>query len=201
MPLTFRRARPDDVDAAIPLIYSSGPDAFDYAFARPGRNSEQDFLRYAFVQGGGQFGWRQHWVGEQDGKVVAAGTVFGGEVTLGYMLAATRQILGYFGLAAPGVVRRGLQLERIICPPPRRTLYLAHLGVTPDLRGEGLGSQLIEHFLQIGRSNGLPMAALDVSVANPKAQALYERFGFEVQVERVSTLPGVSSHRYMQRKL
>lgn len=201
MPLTFRRARPDDVDTAIPLIYSSGPDAFDYAFARPGRNSAQDFLRYAFVQGDGQFGWRQHWVGEQDGKVVTAGTVFGGEVTLGYMLAATRQILGYFGLAAPGVIRRGLQLERIICPPPRRTLYLAHLGVTPDLRGEGLGSQLIEHFLQIGRSNGLPMAALDVSVANPKAQALYERFGFEVQVERVSTLPGVSSHRYMQRKL
>ena len=201
MPLTFRRARPDDVDAAIPLIYISGPDAFDYAFARPGRNSAQDFLRYAFVQGSGQFGWRQHWVGEQDGNVVAAGTVFGGEVTLGYMLAATRQILGYFGLAAPGVIRRGLQLERIICPPPRRTLYLAHLGVTPDLRGEGLGSQLIEHFMQIGRSNGLPMAALDVSVANPKAQALYERFGFEVQVERVSTLPGVSSHRYMQRKL
>ncbi|QJP11629.1 GNAT family N-acetyltransferase [Pseudomonas multiresinivorans] len=200
MSLTFRRARPDDV-AAIPLIYSSGPDAFDYAFARPGRNSAQDFLRYAFVQGGGQFGWRQHWVGEQDGQVVAAGTVFGGEVTLGYMLAATRQILGYFGLGAPGVIRRGLQLERIICPPPRRTLYLAHLGVTSDLRGEGLGSQLIEHFLQIGRSNGLPMAALDVSVANPKAQALYERFGFEVQVERVSTLPGVSSHRYMQRKL
>ncbi|QRY81302.1 GNAT family N-acetyltransferase [Pseudomonas sp. PDNC002] len=201
MPLTFRRARPDDVDAAIPLIYSSGPDAFDYAFARPGRNSAQDFLRYAFVQGGGQFGWRQHWVGEQDGQVVAAGTVFGGEVTLGYMLAATRQILGYFGLGAPGVIRRGLQLEKIICPPPRRTLYLAHLGVTPDLRGEGLGSQLIEHFLQIGRDSDLPIAALDVSVANPKAQALYERFGFGVQVERASTLPGVSSHRYMQRQL
>ena len=73
--------------------------------------------------------------------------------------------------------------------------------MTPSLRGEGLGSQLIEHFLQIGRDSGLPMAALDVSVANPKAQALYERFGFAVQVERVSTLPGVSSHRYMQRKL
>ena len=201
MPLTFRRARLDDVDAAIPLIYSSGPDAFDYAFARPGRNSAQDFLRYAFVQGGGQFGWRQHWVGEQDGQVVAAGTVFGGEANLGYMLAATRQSLGYFGWGSAGVIRRGLQLERIICPPPRRTLYLAHLGVTPTLRGEGLGSQLIDHFLQIGRSVGLPMAALDVSAANPRAQALYERLGFSVQAERVSTLPGVSSHRYMQRPL
>ncbi|MFV3306482.1 GNAT family N-acetyltransferase [Pseudomonas sp. NY15181] len=201
MSLTFRRARPDDVDAAIPLIYSSGPDAFDYAFARPGRNSAQDFLRYAFLQGGGQFGWRQHWVGERDGEVVAAGTVFGGEVNLGYMLAATRQILGYFGLASPRVIVRGLQLERIICPPPRRTLYLAHLGVTPDRRGEGLGSQLIDHFLRHGRHLGVPMAALDVSVANPKAQALYERFGFSVQVERISTLPGVSSHRYMQRPL
>jgi len=201
MPLTFRRARPNDVDAAIPLIYSSGPDAFDYAFARPGRNSAQDFLRYAFVQGGGQFGWRQHWVGERDGDVVAAGTVFGGEVNLGYMLAATRQIIGYFGLGSPRVIVRGLQLERIICPPPKRTLYLAHLGVTSSQRGEGLGSQLIDHLLQIGRNAGLSMAALDVSVANPRAQALYERFGFSVQVERTSTLPGVSSHRYMQRPL
>ncbi|MCP1624661.1 GNAT family N-acetyltransferase [Pseudomonas nitroreducens] len=201
MPLTFRRARPADVDAAVPLIYSSGPDAFDYAFARPGRNSAEDFLRYAFLQGGGQFGWRQHWVGEQDGQVVAAGTVFGGEVNLSYMLAATRQIFGYFGLGSAGVIRRGLQLEKIICPPPRKTLYLAHLGVTPTLRGEGLGSQLIDHFLQIGRSSGLPMAALDVSTANPKAQALYERLGFCVQLERASTLPGVAGSRYMQRQL
>lgn len=201
MPLTFRPARVTDVDAAVPLIYSSGPDAFDYAFARPGRNSAQDFLRYAFVQGSGQFGWRQHWVGELDGRVVAAGTVFGGEQNLGYMLAASRQILGFFGRASLPVILRGLQLERIICPPPRRTLYLAHLGVTPALRGEGLGSQLIEHFLQHGRGTGLTVAALDVSAANPKAQALYERFGFAVQVERVSTLPNVSSHRYMQRAL
>ena len=201
MPLTFRRARPDDVDAAVPLIYSSGPDAFDYAFARPGRNSAEDFLRYAFVQGDGQFGWRQHWVGEQDGQVVAAGTVFGGEANLGYMLAATRQILGYFGLGSVGVIRRGLQLERIICPPPRKTLYLAHLGITPTLRGEGLGSQLIDHFLQIGRRSGLPVAALDVSAANPRAQALYERLGFTVQVERTSNLPSVAGSRYMQRQL
>lgn len=201
MPLTFRPARSTDVDAAIPLIYSAGPDAFDYAFARPGRNSAQDFLRYAFLHGGGQFGWRQHWVGEQDGQVVAAGTVFGGEQNLGYMLAASRQILGFFGLGSLPVIRRGLQLERIICPPPRRTLYLAHLGVTPDLRGEGLGSQLIEHFLQHGRRSGLPVAALDVSAANPKAQALYERLGFTVDIERTSNLPGVASHRYMRRSL
>lgn len=201
MPLSFRPARPEDVDAAVPLIYSSGPDAFDYAFARPGRNSAQDFLRHAFAQGGGQFGWRQHTVGELDGRVVAVGTVFGGEANLGYLLAASRQIFGFFGLGAAAVIRRGLQLERIICPPPKRTLYLAHLGVAPELRGEGLGSQLVAHFLERGRRAGLPMAALDVSVANPRAQALYERLGFTVQAERHSNLPGVASHRYMQRAL
>ncbi|MCP8464039.1 GNAT family N-acetyltransferase [Pseudomonas sp. ZM23] len=201
MPLTFRPARPADVDAAVPLIYSSGPEAFDYAFARPGRNNAQDFLRYAFAQGSGQFGWRQHWVGELDGRVVAAGTVFGGEQNLGYLLAASRQILGFFGAGSLPVIRRGLQLERIICPPPRRTLYLAHLGVTPELRGEGLGSQLIDHLLQRGRRAGVSMAALDVSAANPKAQALYERLGFRVQIERPSHLPSVADHRYMQRPL
>ncbi|WP_435607352.1 GNAT family N-acetyltransferase [Pseudomonas knackmussii] len=201
MPLSFRPARPDDVDAAIPLIYSSGPDAFDYAFARPGRNSAQDFLRRAFLHGGGQFGWRQHTVGELDGKVVAAGTIFGGEANLGYLLAAARQILGYFGLGSVGVIHHGLQLEKIICPPPKHTLYLAHLGVDPSLRSQGVGRELIEHFIERGRRAGLKTAALDVSAANPRAQALYEKLGFEVQEERVSTLPGVASHRYMQRAI
>ena len=76
MSLHFRPARAEDVDAAIPLIYSSGPAAFDYVFAGTPKGSAQDFLRKAFVSGAGQFGYRQHWLGEQDGQVVAAGTVY-----------------------------------------------------------------------------------------------------------------------------
>ena len=33
MEIKFRQARISDIDAAVPLIYSSGPDAFEYIFS------------------------------------------------------------------------------------------------------------------------------------------------------------------------
>ena len=49
MSLQFRPARAEDVDAAIALIYSSGPAAFDYVFAGTPKGSAQDFLRKEFA--------------------------------------------------------------------------------------------------------------------------------------------------------
>ena len=69
----FRAATADDAEAAVPLIHSSGPAAFEYVFAVPGRGDARDFLMRAFVDGAGEFGWRNHRVGELDGRVVARG--------------------------------------------------------------------------------------------------------------------------------
>ncbi|MBX9756514.1 MAG: GNAT family N-acetyltransferase [Pseudomonadaceae bacterium] len=202
MPLAFRRALPDDVAAAVPLIYSSGPAAFDYAFACTAKGDAQDFLRWVFVRGRGQFGYRQHWVGSQDGQVVASGTAQSGEANLANLLLAASQIIRFYGpLQCWKVLWRGVQLERIIAPPPKRTFYLAHLGVSSAITGQGIGSQLIDFLLQQGRAAGFSRCALDVAASNPRAQALYERLGFAVQRETASHLPGIAAHRYLQRAL
>ena len=202
----FRPAAPADAADAVPLIYSSGPAAFDYVFAVDGRGSAQEFLRRAFVDGAGEFGWRNHWVGELDGEVAAVGAGYGGESGLAFMLAAGRQILAHYGPRyAPGVIVRGLRVERVIPPPARRLHYLAHLGVVPALRGQGIGQQLIEHLVAQGRVQGKQRLVLDVAVGNPRAQALYERLGFRVTAERRSQLArdqaAVPDHRRMERAL
>lgn len=202
MPLAFRRALPDDVAAAVPLIYSSGPAAFDYVFASTPKGSAQDFLRQAFVSGAGQFGYRQHWVAEQAGRVVAVGTALSGEVNLRNMLAAAGQIIRFYGpLHCWKVLWDGLQMERIVAPPPKRTYYLAHLGVSSAITGQGIGTQLIDFLLQQGRGEGFSVTSLDVSAGNPHAQRLYERLGFAMQRENPSHLPGIAAHRYLQRPL
>lgn len=202
MTLHFRPARSDDAEAAVPLIYSSGPAAFDYVFGGTPKGTAQDFLHKAFVSGAGQFGYRQHWVGEQDGRVVAAGTALSGEVNLRNMRVAAGQIMGFYGpLHCWKVLWSGLQMERIVLPPPKRTFYLAHLGVNRASTGQGIGTQLIDYLLQQGRDAGFSITALDVSAGNPLAQRLYERLGFVVQIERASHLPGIAAHRYLQRPL
>lgn len=202
MTLHFRPARSDDAEAAVPLIYSSGPAAFDYVFGGTPKGTARDFLCKAFVSGAGQFGYRQHWVGEQDGRVVAVGTALSGEVNLRNMRVAAGQIMGFYGpLHCWKVLWSGLQMERIVLPPPKCTFYLAHLGVNRASTGQGIGTQLIDYLLQQGRGAGFSITALDVSAGNPLAQRLYERLGFVVQIERASHLPGIAAHRYLQRPL
>lgn len=185
--LAFRPATAADAGVAGSLIYSSGPAAFDYVFAQRTR-SAQAFLRAAFMDGAGEFGWRNHALAVIDGQVVAAGAGFGSESALAFTLAAARQVVGYYGLRSVGPILRGLRTERVIRPPGRDEWYLAHLGVVAALRGEGIGRQLVEQLLDQGRAAGKQMATLDVAVTNPRAQALYARMGFKVAAQRASAL-------------
>ena len=200
MNINFRPATPEDVHAAVPLIYSSGPAAFDFIFS-PKPKQALEFLHYTFVDGNGEFGYKYHVVGEVEGKVVAVGTAFDGEATLKYFLAMGMQIVSFYGLVAFSVIPRGLQVESIIQPPKGRLHYIAHLGVHPSMQGKGIGSQLVEHLMDQGRNAGKTQTALDVSVINPRAQVLYERLGFKLTGQRESKLPSVPSHNRLERAL
>lgn len=202
----FRLATPADADAAVPLIHSSGPAAFDFVFSSPGRATSMDFLHGAFRDGAGEFGFRNHLVGVLDGRVVAAGAAWSGHSNLAFTLAASRQIPRCYGsVAGVAVMVRGLRAEAVIRPPDRATWYVAHLGVAADHRGRGIGADLLAALLAAGRNKGCTIAALDVAVTNPRAQALYERLGFIATHERKSRLvrgdARVPDHRRMELRL
>ena len=184
----------------------TGPAAFDYVFAVPGKTTAQDYLRHAFVAGDGEFGYRNHVVGVLHDDVVAAGAAWSGHSNMRFAAAAVRQILRVYGITTGiGVITRGLRVESIVQPPRRDCCYVAHLGVRPDLRGRGLGESLVRHLLAGGHRHQLAHAALDVAVTNPRAQALYERMGFKVTRELPSRLSNeqatVADHRRMELRL
>lgn len=200
----FRPAVPDDAAVAVPLIYSSGPVAFDYVFTTREGGDACAFLQHCFIDGAGEFGWRNHWVGVIEGKVVAVGAGFGAETKWRFMRAAARQILGHYGLPRGlGVIARGLRVESLIPPPSGAMHYLAHLAVLPELRGHGVGRALIEQLVGKARELGRRQVVLDVAASNPRAEALYRRAGFKVVSERLSRLTNdrgrVPDHRRMER--
>jgi ribosomal protein S18 acetylase RimI-like enzyme len=204
-PLTFRAASPADVVAAVPLIYSSGPAAFDYVFDVGGSRDAQQFLHFAFLQGRGEFGWQNHRVVEIDGHVVAAAAAWDGRAVLGFTIAGAIQILRFYGpIHAWGVLMRGLRTEAIIRPPRVEEYYLGHVGVREELRGKGIGARFMRNLLEGQDAVRHRCAVLDVAVTNPRAQLLYERLGFEVQVRRVSSLQNararVADHNRMIRR-
>ena len=202
--LTFRAASRADVADAVPLIYSSGPGAFDYVFNIGGARDAQAFLRFAYLHGDGEFGWRAHRIAEMDGEVIAAGAALDGRTVMRFTIAGALQILRFYGpIRAWGVMLRGLRVEAIIRPPRAEEYYLCHLGVREEMRGHGIGARFIRHLLGGLDGKRHRCVTLDVAVTNPRAQLLYERLGFAVEALRASKLQNrhgrVADHYRMSR--
>jgi ribosomal protein S18 acetylase RimI-like enzyme len=202
--LLFRAAAPADVADAVPLIYSSGPSAFDYVFNIGGEKDAQAFLRFAYVRGGGEFGWQTHRVALLGERVVAAGAAFDGRAVLRFTIAGALQILRFYGpIRAWGVMIRGLRTETVIRPPRAEEYYLCHVGVREELRGRGIGALFMRHLLEGLDANRHRCATLDVALTNPRAQLLYERLGFVIEALRTSKLQNpsgqVADHNRMSR--
>ena len=204
--LTFRAAMPADVADAVRLIYSSGPAAFDYVFNIGDTRDAQSFLRFAFLHGGGEFGWRAHRIAEMGGQVAATGAAFDGRTVLRFTIAGALQIFWFYGpIRAWGVMVRGLRTETVIQPPRAEEYYLCHLGVREELRGKGIGARFMRHLLEGLDADRHRCATLDVAVTNPRAQLLYERLGFVVEALRASKLQNqrgrVADHCRMSRPI
>ena len=162
------------------------------------------FLERIFGQEHGEFGYAVHAVGVLNDNVVAVGAVYSGRSALAFFLASARQVFSCYGpWQGIAVSRRGLQFERLCPPPTGDLLYVSHLGVAPEFRGQGIGQCLIKRMLIAAErsTKGHTTAALDVSCENPRAQALYERMGFEVVRERHSTLENSTATVPSQRRM
>ena len=207
MNISFRPAEPTDVLDAVPLIYASGPAAFEYVFKVSEEKTAQEFLKYVFVRQGSEFSYDNHtcMIGE-DGYVIGIGAAFGSDRALGFTLAAVKYIFGFYGLwSGIKVIRQGLAIEKIITSPKGATEVLVHLSIQPELRGRGFGSKLIYHLIEKAKLKNRETASLDVSFENPKAMFLYKRMGFEVTKENLSNLKNefsnVADHYKMHKHI
>jgi ribosomal protein S18 acetylase RimI-like enzyme len=195
MNLQFRRADPSDAEEAITLIYSSGPHELDYAFA-VGHHRVLDLLRIAFVDGSSTLGYGSQVVAVLDGHVVGIGAFHDG-ANYG---RANRKVLypvaRFYGpLTGAGVLTRLTQLEKQLWPPPKKhDVFVQHLGVREDLRGNGIGTALLTHQIEMARARHFRRFILDVAVTNPRAQVLCERLGFRVVEEREWHITSSTAH-------
>jgi len=58
---------------------------------------------------------------------------------------------------------------------------VAHVGVTPEDRGDGLGRALYERFFEEARTNGRTVVRCVTSPVNEGSLAFHEAMGFEVE--------------------
>ncbi len=202
--INFRLCRPKDVEQAVPLIYSSGPAAFNYVFCDRFEKQSIEFLRSAFVLGKSEFGYQQHTAAIVEGEVVGIGAVRRWEQNLKLSIAAISKILHFYTpLAALRVISRGLKVERIIQPPQKNIGKIYHLAVSPVFQGKGIGRRLMEELQNKLIKQDINTFALDVAETNPRAKMLYKKLGYMDKVIHNSKLNSrfgrVVDHTYMER--
>ena len=61
---------------------------------------------------------------------------------------------------------------------PGRRIYLSHLHVKPECRGQGIGTLLCNYIFDYCRKNGYSEISLAVLMHNYQAMKLYHRLGF-----------------------
>lgn len=187
--LEIRTARPDDRGPVAELMYSSGADIYDYLF-KTARKESVDFIRHEFAAGSGFCGYRNVTVAVKDGVVVGTGCFYDRARYERLVQGTGKNIFGFFGVfGAVPVLLRTRHSGSLMKPPRDGELYLANFGVDPALRSHGIGTQMIRHILTQARSQGYRTFGLDVSVANPRGQALYERLGMRVVREKTFSGP------------
>ena len=206
--ITFRPCTPDDLEQAVPLIYSAGPVAFDIAFNDTHVTQSKAFLQAAFVRSGGEFSYDQHLAIIRDDKLVGLGGIKTAKQTPSFTLQAALSIFSFYSLtSAVRTIIRGLKVESILKPPKKHIAMIHNLAVTSDFRGEGLGTQLIAQLERKMKEDGYKVAALDVDGDNPRAKALYQKLGYQVIEKRACLLKGRLTQPfemrsfYMEKKL
>lgn len=79
-----------------------------------------------------------------------------------------------------GAIWRGALLALLGKDTDEDRFLLDGLCVSADLRGQGIGARLIEAICLEAQAQGYSSVQLDVTNTNPRARALYERCGFQL---------------------
>jgi len=193
MKIELKPSHPSEVETAVPLIYSSGPDAFEYVFKNH-KVSAVDFLNYAFVRKGGEFSFDNQYSLYKQGEMVGLGSIFDAKKAASFTTTDALNILRFYGFKSVPIMKHGLRVERIIELPKQNEIVLAHLAILPSLRGQGLGTLLIDALMKKVDHSSTNKYVLDVSEENPRAKTLYERLGFVTTRKMESSLKNQFSY-------
>lgn len=178
--MEIRRARPSDDLSLVSLIYSAGPELYDYLY-KTDQCSAQDYIAYEFLSGRGFCGYPNVTVAIKDREVVGTGCFYDakqyGRLTLG---TALNMFKFYGPIRIWPVLFRSGHIGSVMKKPKPGELYLSNFGVAPSHRSTGVGSALINTRIAVAKAKGYQLFGLDVADTNPRAEQLYRKLGLQM---------------------
>ena len=151
-----------------------------------GRNSKS-IIAKAFIETKHTLSYENVIFAEKDGKVVGMSSSFSGVQHREFSEEPLKKAASRSAVRMKIVRTLFSPLWRILESIPNDDFYIQGIAVEPKLRGEGIGSILMNDLESRARSNGSMRLSLDVSAKNKGAQKLYEKLGMAVLSKWPST--------------
>ncbi len=178
--MDIRTAQLSDQAQVIDLIYSAGPELYDFLYQTSAHRA-QDFIAYEFASGRGFCGYPNVTVAVRDSTVVGTGCFFDGKNYDRLSLQTLRNMIAFYGWREiVPVLLHTAHIGSVMKRPKKDELYLSNFGVAPTCRSQGIGRAMIEQQIARATQQGYRLFSLDVAATNPRAQKLYESLGLHV---------------------
>jgi ribosomal protein S18 acetylase RimI-like enzyme len=150
-------------------------------------------LEHAFVSEGNAASAERVWLAELDGEVAGAMAAFPVDEAADRSRAFLRIALRHSGpWRWPAALRLYLRGGRASPSPPPAAFYVDALATDARFRRRGVASSLLAEAEREARRRSLPCVALDTTLTNDGARALYAQAGFDEVAHRPPAhgLPG-----------
>ena len=161
-----------------------------------GRRAEH-IIAAAFAQPGHDLSYQNVTFAERDKVIVGMVSCYTAEQHRSSSRQPLKQAAGRRNLRMPIVLTLCAPLMRIIDSTDDGDFYLQAIAVDKELRGDGVGSILMDSFEEQARAKGATRLSLDVSAKNERARRFYERSGMitESQWPKRLPIPGLKFYR------
>lgn len=179
LPITLRAARPVAADGRAYARYLDEVTEGFFRF-RLGR-SAVDIIATAYLKPGHDLSYQHVTFAEAGHRIVAMASGFTAAEQRGFSDQPLKRAAGRqaWRLRATGII--AAPLLRILKTIADGDFYIVTMIVAGDMRGEGLGSLLLDHLEERARSSGSTRVALHVAKGNGAARRLYERRGWTAE--------------------
>jgi ribosomal protein S18 acetylase RimI-like enzyme len=176
--IEVRKATPEDFPRAAELLHHSAADMYDRFSG--GRERALRVLRRSLDEPGNASSAEVVWVAAVDGQVAAAMAAFpvedAGPRARAFLRLALRAAPPWRWPVALYLYWAG---GRAAPSPPASAFYVDALATDPGFRRRGAARALLAAAEREARRRRLPAIALDTTIANEPARALYASEGFD----------------------
>jgi ribosomal protein S18 acetylase RimI-like enzyme len=174
----IRKPQPEVFPAVARMLHLSAADMYD-RFAG-GRERALRVLERSLAEPGNASSAEVVWVAELEGRPAAAMSAFAVDEAASRSRAFLRLALrGSPPWRWPAAVYLYWAGGRAAPSPPVSAFYIDALATDPGFRRRGAARALLAEAERQARERGLPAVALDTTIANEPARALYAGAGFD----------------------